>query len=179
MGSVTVNFTHSQTDTDMQGCLWCQRVWACLSRDVKSIETDNKRKTPHRTQTTAHGETCQERNHITFKMGLHRTVLRCCCLRFPVEKWPPVPVLTPGSEPYLRLEPQSHTPTLIPAENGWTASHLQSDTATADGPTRPPSRLQIMWHFSIIRTDCTAQRLPRVSPDRRRLWGSDYKSRLM
>lgn len=112
----------------MQGCRWCQRVWACLSRDVKSIETDNKRKTPHNTQTTAHGETCQERNHITFKTGLHRTVLRCCCLRLPVEKWPPVRVLTPGSEPYLRLEPQSHTPTLIPAESGWTASRFQSDT---------------------------------------------------
>lgn len=44
---------------------------------------------------------------------------------------------------------------------------------------RPPPRLQIKWHFAVIRTDCTAQRLPRVSPDRRWLWGSDYKRRLM
>lgn len=52
-------------------------------------------------------------------------------------------------------------------------------TATADSPMRPPSRLQIKWHFAVIRTDCTAQRLPGVSPDRRWLWGSDYKRRLM
>lgn len=87
------------------------------------------------------------------------------------EKWSPFRVLTPGAEAGAAFRhPDSDT--------CWEQLDLRSDAATADGPTRPP-RLQIMWHFSVIRADRAAQRLPRVLPDRRRLWGSDYKRRLM
>lgn len=60
-----------------------------------------------------------------------------------------------------RLNPRSRTPA------PWLWCLLRTAglrlRATADGPMRPPSRLQIKWHFAVIRTDCTAQRLPRLT----------------